>query len=164
MPLSATQQPELLPVSEGLRLRAYDGRPEVALGWYQDPATLVLVDGKEEPYDLDHVRAMYDWLSARGELYWIEARGDDGAWRPVGDVTLCEDDLPIVVGEPALRAHGIGRRVVAALVARARQLGWHEVRVEEIYDWNEGSRRCFASQGFVTCGRTGRGDAFVCRL
>ena len=50
MPIQGIQQPDLLPVSESLRLRKYDGVHDFALDWYQDRETLLLVDGKDVPY------------------------------------------------------------------------------------------------------------------
>lgn len=57
-------------------------------------------------------------------------------------------------GEKPLR----GRRVVAALCERARELRRSEVRVAEVYDWNETSQRCFAAAGFSPYERTERGS------
>ena len=74
--------------------------------------------------------------------------GAESGWRAVGDVTLCPSDLPIVIGEKDLRAHHVGRRVIGALCERARGLGWREVLVGEIYDWNVASQRCFSAAGF----------------
>lgn len=48
--------------------------------------------------------------------------------------------------------------MVAALCERARELGRDEVRVAEIYDWNEPSQRCFAAAGFSPYERTEHGS------
>lgn len=64
---------------------------------------------------------------------------------------------PIVIGEKDLRSRHVGRRVVEALCERARGLGWREVLVGEIYDWNVASQRCFSAAGFEPYERTGRG-------
>ena len=152
-------QPDVLEIAPDLRLVRLERVPDQALCWYQDPDTVWLVDGVREPYTPEHLRQMYDWLAAHGELWFIEVRdGTDGPWHAVGDATLCRegDNLPIVVGERGLRGRGIGRRVVATLCERARRLGWEELAVE-IYDWNEGSRRCFAAAGFAPAERTARG-------
>ncbi len=43
---------------------------------------------------------MYSYLNRHYELYWIET--DDGeGFRPIGDVAFGEDDMPIVIGDPA---------------------------------------------------------------
>lgn len=154
--------PAVLDIAHDLRLVRLDAPPAEALSWYQDSDTLWMVDGRREPYTPERLARMYAWLSARGELWFIEARdgipGDEtGGWRAVGDVTLCPDDLPIVIGEKDLRARHVGRRVVGALCERARALGWHEARVGEIYDWNVASQRCFSAAGFEPYERTDRG-------
>ena len=137
--------PDVLNIASDLRLVRLDAPPVEALSWYQDPETLWMVDGKREPYTPERLARMYDWLAERGELWYIEVRdkGASGSWRAVGDVTLCPSDLPIVIGEKDQRSHHVGRRVIGALCERARGLGWREVLVGEIYDWNVASQRCF---------------------
>ena len=149
----------VLDIDHDLRLVRRDTPPAEALSWYQDPETLWMVDGKREPYTPERLARMYAWLAERGELWYIEVR-DKGAasgWRAVGDVTLCPGDLPIVIGEKGLRAHHVGRRVIGALCERARGLSWREVLVDEIYDWNVASQRCFSATGFEPYERTERG-------
>ena len=149
----------VLDIDADLRLVRLDAPPAEALSWYQDPETLWMVDGKREPYTPERLARMYDWLSEHGELWYIEVRdeGAESGWRTVGDVTLCPSDLPIVIGEKDLRTHHVGRRVIGALCERARGLGWREVLVGEIYDWNVASQRCFSAAGFEPYERTERG-------
>ena len=163
MPIAGIDQPAILPVGEGLRLRKYDGVHDFALAWYQDEELVYLVDGVRRAYDAEPLCRMYTYLNSHGELYWIEAE-ERGVWRPIGDVTFWQEDMPIVIGEAAWRGKGIGRRVIAALVQRGRALGYDCLRVEEIYDWNEGSRRCFESVGFRACGKTEKGSTYVLEL
>ena len=163
MPVSGIWQPELIQIDDELRLRRYDGAFDRALSWYHDRETVLLVDGKEDPYTPDSIKRMYDYLGRRGEVYWIEYREEDG-FAPIGDVTSWQEDMPIVIGERKYRGRGIGRRVVAALCRRAADLGWREIRVAEIYDFNEGSRRCFESVGFVPEKKSKIGTAYVKRL
>ncbi len=140
-----------------LRLRpvSLPGDSEVAWAWYQDVETLALSERPgTEPMSRDRVARMYQYLAAHGEFYIIELRDEDGAgvngsWRPIGDVMLAPDTLPIVIGDPSARRRGIGRRVLALLIARARQLGWPTLQAKEIWLYNEGSRRLFQSAGFV---------------
>lgn len=151
MPISGIPQPALLAVDDTLRLRAFDGCQSLAaataLAWYQDPETVFLVDGVRRAYDRQALCRMYTYLDAAGELYWIELLRN-GAWCPVGDVTFWQQDMPIVLGEKDLRGHGVGRRVVAVLTQRGRQLGYDALYVREIYAWNTASQRCFAAAGF----------------
>lgn len=159
MPIPGIEQPALLPVDDALRLRRFAGVCPAALGWYQDPETVWLVDGVREPYTAERLAQMYRYLDGMGELYWIEAL-QSGCFVPVGDVTFWQDDLPIVLGEKALRGQGIGRRVIAALVDRARALGWPELSVREIYRWNTGSQRCFEAAGFRRARPTPQGYSY----
>lgn len=54
------------------------------------------------PYTLEKVHVMYRYLQARGELYIIEGKDTPlSDFRPIGDVTFWQDDLPIVIGEKA---------------------------------------------------------------
>lgn len=164
MPISGIQQPDILTIDTTLRLKKVGNRIDFALPWYQDPETLMLVDGKTDPYDMPHLAEMYRYLEQHGELYWIELRTPDGTFEPVGDVTLWPEDLPIVIGRKDLRGQGIGRRTVAALMERARCLGWRELYVNEIYSFNTASRALFEGLGFVPCARTPRGARYRCPL
>ena len=163
MPLEGIAQPEVISVSEALRLRRYDGSHAFALPWYQDPETVRLVDGDEKLYTLELLQQMYAWQDAHGELYWIEVR-EEALWRPVGDVWLTPDDFAIVIGEHSRRRGGLGRAAVSALVDRARALGWERVRVGEIYDFNAASRRLFTSLGFREEEKTEKGHSYVLAL
>lgn len=156
MPVKGIAQPEYLPIDDTLRLRRFDGKYGFALAWYQDAETARLVDGKAEPYDMDKLGRMYRYLDARGELYFIEVfRG--GAFSPVGDVTFWQEDCPIVIGDPDLRGHGVGRRVIAALIGRGKELGYGDLRVNEIYDFNTASQRLFTGLGFEKYEKTEKG-------
>ena len=163
MPIDKIVQPELLPVNAALRLRKYDGNYPFALEWYLDPVTVWLVDGDEDIYTPELLSKMYTHQDTHGELYFIEVL-EDGGWRPVGDVCLSPDDFAIVIGEKAYRARGIGRAVVSALVDRARSLGWTQVRVGDIYDFNTRSQRLFTSLGFQTEAKTAKGHSYILPL
>lgn len=156
MPICGVMQPQFIPIDEQLRLRRFDGPYDFALEWYQDSETVRLVDGKCEPYTPERLRQMYEYLDAHGELYFIELLEGD-SWVPIGDVTFSQEDLPIVIGRQDLRGRHIGQRVIGALIARGRALGYDALHVQEIYDFNEGSRRCFEALGFHPVERTERG-------
>lgn len=102
MPISGVVQPDILVVDEELRLRKFDGNYDFAFDWYQDPETVKLVDGVDEPYDREKLDRMYRYLNEHGELYFIEIKDGD-TYRPIGDVTFWQEDMPIVVGEKNLR-------------------------------------------------------------
>ena len=108
MAIQGVDQPEYIQISDDLRLRRYDGTADFAFSWYQDPELVYLVDGVRKPYDRETLYNMYNYLAARGELYFIEAL-ENGAWTPIGDVAFSREDMPIVIGEPAYRGRGVGR-------------------------------------------------------
>ena len=164
MPIPGIAQPERIDIDDTLRLRRFDGDCARALPWYQDRELLQLVDGKAEPYTPQRLQRMYDYLAARGELWWIEYCRDGGDFVPIGDVTFWQDDMPIVIGEPAFRGRGIGRRVVEALCRRAEEINYNIIYVNEIYDFNTASIRCFTAAGFEPCGVTEKGKRYMRRL
>ena len=163
MPIPGISQPEILPVTEALRLRKFDGIYDFALSWYQDPELVWLVDGKREPYTMEKLERMYRYLDSRGELYFVEVR-KNGIWNPIGDVTFWQKDMPVVIGDPAFRGKGIGKAVVTSLIQRGRELGYDALQVEEIYDWNTASRKCFEHSGFRVCEKTENGNRFIIEL
>ncbi len=148
MPIQGIEQPELISVDETIRLRKYDGMHDFALEWYQDPDMIWMIDGDRKLYDAEKLGRMYRYLNEQGELYWIEAL-ENGCFRPIGDVTFWQEDMPIVIGEPAYRGKGVGRRVVSALIQRGRNLGYGKLYVDQIYHYNTASRKCFEYAGFV---------------
>ena len=103
---------------------------------------------------------MYHYLDNAGELYFIEAL-ENGVYKPIGDVTFWQEDMPIVIGDPDYRGRGLGRKIISALVERGRELGYNRLGVDEIYDWNEGSKRCFESIGFTACEKTEKGSRYA---
>lgn len=163
MPIAGILQPEILPVSDTLRLRRYDYSCDFALGWYQDVETLQLVNNNPKLYDRQQLDRMYNYLNAHGEEYWIEAL-EDGRFIPIGDVTFSQDDLPIVIGERRYRGQGVGRQVLTALIGRAKELGFSSLKVAEIYRFNLASQRLFEGCGFVRCAETEAGFRFALPL
>lgn len=159
MPIQGIEQPAVISIDESLRLRKYDGIDDFALEWYQNAETVYLVDGKCDLYTMERLKGMYEYLNDAGELYFIEVR-EMGSWKPIGDVTFWQEDMPIVIGERSYRGRGIGRKVISALILRGRELGYDRLTVDEIYDWNEGSRRCFESVGFQAYEKTEKGARY----
>ena len=153
----------VLVIDTDLRLRRFDGNYDFALEWYQDPETVYLVDGVKKPYSYETLTNMYTYLNGKGELYFIEVN-ENGKWKPIGDVTFWQEDMPIVIGERAYRGKGIGKKVVSALVERGRTMGYDKLYVGEIYDFNVGSQRCFESVGFRSYEKTERGSRYVLEL
>ncbi|MBR3841418.1 MAG: GNAT family N-acetyltransferase [Erysipelotrichales bacterium] len=159
MPISGVNQPLVIQIDENLRLRRYDGNHEFAFEWYQDIETIKLVDGVEEPYSIEQLFRMYSYLNDHGELYFIEFC-DSGKYFPIGDVTFWKDDLPIVIGDSRFRGKGIGKKVVATLIDRGKELGYSELYVGEIYSYNIGSIKLFESLGFKPYKNTEKGKSY----
>ena len=90
-----------------------------------------MVDGKRDPYTIERLGGMYRYLNNAGELYFIEVLGN-GTYKPIGDVTFWQEDMPIVIGDPAYRGKGIGRKVISALIERGKFLGFDQLAVGEI--------------------------------
>ena len=157
--------PKIIQIDDSLRLVPYflaDHR-DAALSWYQDVDLVELVDGIRIPYSLEKLNAMYSYLEEHGDLFWIEFR-EKGEWLPIGDVTLSLENIPIVIGNPTYQHQGLGCKVLKALIDLARQKGWEQLKVQEIYTFNRISRRCFESLGFVESGTTENGVSFVLTL
>lgn len=164
MPILGIEQPEIIDVRSGIRLRRFDGAYDFAFEWYRDENTVYMVDGVRRAYDASLLNRMYSYLNGRGELYFIERLEKNGSYTPIGDVTLCVDDLPIVIGPSACRGRGVGKAVIQALIGRAKAIGLTELRVREIYEYNMPSRKLFESMGFKVCNRTSSGFSYVMPL
>ena len=79
-------------------------------------------------------------------------------------MTFWQEDMPIVIGDPSLRGMGLGTKVVCSLVRRGIRLGYKELFVDEIYDYNTGSRKCFEKAGFMPYEKTEKGWRYVLRM
>ncbi|MBP3700953.1 MAG: hypothetical protein J6I64_03595 [Lachnospiraceae bacterium] len=101
MAIPGIPQPDLIPIDETLRLRKFDDSYDFALAWYQDEELVYLVDGVRNRYTMEHLSQMYHYLDDAGELYFIEVL-EDGQYKPIGDVTFWQEDMPIVIGESCL--------------------------------------------------------------
>ena len=93
----------------------------------------------------------------------IEYREGD-RFAPIGDVTFWQGDMPITIGRKDLHGRGIGKKVVRNLIERGRGLGYSELRIQEIYDFNLPSQRMFEACGFRRAERTPAGWSYVLRL
>lgn len=159
MAIEGVVQLDIIAIDDGLRLRKFDDQYDFALAWYQDEETNYMVDGKRGVYDLDQLSRMYHFLDKKGEVYFIEVT-ENGMYRPIGDVTFWQEDMPIVIGIPEYRGRGIGKKVISTLILRGRALGYDHLLIGEIYDWNMPSRRCFESLGFRVYEKTEKGARY----
>lgn len=159
MPISCVKQPRFLQVSGDVRLKKFCASRDCslkALMWYQDLDTVRMVDNSNEPYDNELLERMYRYLDQHGELYMIQVKVGN-RYFSVGDVTLCIDDLSIVIGDLSYRGKGIGRAVLRCLIDRARAIGLTALYVKEIYSFNLASQQLFSKVGFVPNGDTPNG-------
>ena len=163
MAISGIVQPDVIQITDELRLRKYDGIYEFAFDWYQDEETVYLVDGVRKPYSEETLTCMYEYLNKQGELYFIEVL-ENGTYRPIGDICFWKDDMPIVIGEKVYRGKGIATNVIGALIERGKSLGYDTLRVNEIYEFNIASRKCFEKMGFVAYEKTEKGNRFLLKL
>lgn len=163
MPIEGVNQPEYINITEELRLHKYDGNYMQAMPWYEDKETLIMVDGDDSPYDGARLNKMYTYLNKKGEEYFIEVK-INGEFRAIGDVTFWKEDMPIVIGDKSCRGKGIGKKIIAALIKRAIELGYNEIFVNEIYDFNIPSQRLFESCGFEAYEKTENGSRYRLKI
>lgn len=125
-----------------IQLVRYYPNYKTALAWYQDPELCRQVDNRDSVYDLEQLKAMYKYLNAKGDLFYIKYRN-----RLCGDVCLQPDgEINIVVAKSFQNKH-IGRRVIAEIIRLADEKGIGELHAV-IYSFNHQSRRMFESVGF----------------
>ncbi len=159
-------QPEILPISDFVRLRKYDGNYRIAVKWYQDPVVYYNSEGitkQEDIPDESYVKKMYEYLSNAGECYFIEVL-ENGKFIPVGDVTVKEENPPIVIGEARYRGIGLGKQVMAAVLKRAIDLGYSKIYGSVVYDYNIASQKLHEALGFRQVGRRGNEIIYECSL
>ncbi|WP_244853399.1 GNAT family N-acetyltransferase [Ornithinibacillus bavariensis] len=121
----------------------------IALPWYQDKEVLYYSEGEGTlPYDITTIERMYNYLTKNGEVYIIEIRISD-QWIPIGDATLSNEMIPVVIGHKEFRGKGVGKRVINLLIKRAKELNWKQINVHKIYSYNVASRKMFESLGFT---------------
>ncbi|MFX3644787.1 GNAT family N-acetyltransferase [Streptococcus suis] len=159
MAITGIKQADILEIDKQVRLRRYDGQHDFAFEWHQDLELVCLIDGVQERYSLDLLNRMYDYLSKNGECYFIEIF-EDNQFIPIGDVTLFADDFAIAIGDKRYWKKGIGTKVLHRMIERAREVGLEEILVDEIYDWNPGSRKLFEKCGFEAVEKTKKGWSY----
>lgn len=157
---------EVITAGVDLRLLRFSEEDELASAyqWYQDEETVWLVDGVRQPYSMETLTNMYYYLHQHGELYWIQVLDRTGEWLSIGDVTFSQEDLPIVIGDAVYRGKRVGQRILQCLIQRARERGWNELQVREIYHWNTASQKLFESVGFQQTQETEKGYSYRLQL
>lgn len=129
-------------IDNQIRLIPYYRNDAVSLPWYQDRDICKQVDNRDTPYDLELLHRMYDYLSTRGDCYYIEYEGT-----LVGDVSLQDNAEIAIVVSKAFQNQHIGRRCVLEMIKLAGEKGMERVKAN-IYPFNTQSQRMFLSVGF----------------
>ena len=130
-------------IDKEIKLVPYYKNDEVSLPWYQDLDVCKQVDNRDEPYDLELLHCMYDYLSSNGDCYYIEYEG-----KLVGDVSLRDNgEIAIVVCKEYQNRH-IGRRCVLDMLKLAKEKEMNKVKAN-IYSFNKQTQTMFQSIGFV---------------
>lgn len=130
-------------IDKEIKLFPYYRNDEVSLPWYQNLDVCKQVDNRDDPYDLQLLHCMYDYLSSNGDCYYIEYEG-----KLVGDVSLRDNgEIAIVVCKEYQNRH-IGRRCVLDMLKLAKEKGMSKVKAN-IYSFNKQSQTMFQSIGFV---------------
>jgi len=142
-------QPEIISIDNNLRLiSGKKDQWEKALPWYTNPKVLYYSEGiTEGVYDMAVINRMYEALSSIGELYFIEVL-EDNQWKPIGDATLSDKNMPIVIGDECYWGKGFGSKIIKVLIERARFIGLGKITIPAIYVYNERSQNLFKSMGF----------------
>lgn len=142
-------QPNIINIDERLRLRkACENEWKYALPWYQDSEVLYYSEGvTEKTYNLEIINRMYNYLSNIGELYFIEV-SHEKLWTPIGDVTLSDKMMPIIIGNKKYWGKGIAKKVLKKLIERAKNIGFSSIKLKGIYKYNERLNKLFTSVGF----------------
>ena len=157
MPIKGVEQPEILAISDTLRLRKYDGNYGSLLPGYQDPYVYQnsegIFDDAKKP-DLDYVKGMCSYLDGVGELYFIEAL-EDGVFVSIGDITIKDENPPITIWRAEYRRQGIGTTVMMAVIERLRSLGFEKIYGSTVYKWNTASQKMHEKLGFRIVGEDG---------
>lgn len=127
--------------------------------WINDVETLKFLANINRPLTLDEETAWYDGIGKRPDLvaFTIYALPDH---QPAGIVNLLHVDtanrrceLGIMIGEKALRGHGLGTESVRLAVDYAfHVLGLHSVMLET-YEFNIAGIKAYTRAGFREIGR-----------
>lgn len=139
---------KIIQVDEKIRLiKLEKDEWKIALPWYKDKDILYYSEGiTDKTYDLEMINKMYTCLETKGELYFIQILENE-EYKTIGDVALSKNNMPIVIGDKKYWGIGIGKKVILALIERAKTLNFNSIKVE-IYTYNNRSENLFTSAGF----------------
>ncbi|WBW96658.1 GNAT family N-acetyltransferase [Oceanirhabdus sp. W0125-5] len=150
MGFEGVKQPMIIDINQKLRLKnSSEVDWKLAEEWYKNEKILYYSEGIKDGrvYNLDTINKMYTYLSNIGEMYFIEYF-ENGKWIPIGDATLSDQNMPIIIGDEAYWGMRIGKLVIGRLLKRAREIGIKKITIPAIYKYNARSRNLFTSFGF----------------
>lgn len=90
-----------------------------------------------------------DYAPPAGRLLLAESDGQVAgviALRPVGEQGICE--MKRLYVRPAFRGNALGRRLVAELIAQARQIGYHRMRLDTMQGRMDRAIELYRTMGF----------------
>ena len=142
--------------AEPLRIRAATGTDAAAISRIYNQGIQDRVATLETEERTPEERAQ--WLEARGPRHPVLVAEGDGAvvgWASLNVFNARRAyehvaDLSLYV-ERDWRGRGVGRRLLEALVLRARALGYHKL-VLAAFPWNEAGMRAYGRAGFREVG------------
>ncbi|WP_066507057.1 GNAT family N-acetyltransferase [Abyssisolibacter fermentans] len=155
-------QPIIIQINQGLRLKKTEQSEwEKALKWYQNKKVMYFSEGvTDKVYTMNEINRMYTYLDKIGELYFIEVFKDN-KWKAIGDVTLSDKNMPIVIGDEDYWGKGIGNEVIKKLLQRAKDIGMKKIEIQTIYHYNERSKNLFTSLGFKKNKENEKGCSYI---
>lgn len=147
-------QPNIILIEEDIRIRKTNvDEWKIAVDWYANEKVMYFSEGDmNKKYSLADIQRMYSYLDGIGELYFIEVF--DNKWIPIGDVTLSDQTMPIMIANESYWGLGIGKKILIKLIERAKENGMVKLRIREIYHYNQRSLNLFKSLGFTEKSKT----------
>ncbi len=150
------QQPEIIEIEQGLRLRKFDGNIEKMLEGYRDPVVYQNSEGifdEDKIPDINYISGMCKYLENAGEFYFIEVL-ENGEYKSIGDVTIKSENPPIAIWQKKYRGIGIGTKVMKTVIKRLSALGFKKITGTSIFKWNTVSQKMHEGLGFVRVNET----------
>lgn len=156
MPFINIEQPEIIEIEQGLRLKKFDGDFEKMIEGYRDPVVYQNSEGifdEGKIPDEAYIRGMCEYLERAGEFYFIQVF-ESGGYISVGDVTVRPENPPIAIWQAKYRGVGIGSKVMKAVIRRLSALGYRKITGTSIFKWNAASQKMHENLGFRRVGET----------
>lgn len=164
MPLKNFEQPEIIQISDTLRLKRYDGCWEKMLPGYQTPYVYQnsegIFDDSKKP-DEKYIQGMCRYLESVGEFYFIEVEEND-SYISIGDITIKPENPPIAIWDARHRGCGFGKLVMQAAIDRLRELRFEKITGSGVYKWNVVSQKMHEKLGFKRVNETE--DSYIYEL